>query len=83
MTPKEDLNLQIDKLASLLKRDGAHIEVNAKLGISFGWKDDVRLSILRSGVMIAEGISSRQETIRVYKMIVSDLMDVPWSRIKP
>ena len=83
VTPKEDLNLQIDKLVSLLKRDGAHIEVNAKLGISFAWKDDVRLSILRSGVMIAEGISSKQETIRVYKMIVSDLMDIPWSRIKP
>ncbi|UCD96437.1 MAG: HesA/MoeB/ThiF family protein [Candidatus Bathyarchaeota archaeon] len=83
VTPKENLDLQIEKLVNLLPKKDARIKVKAQLGICFTWKQDARLSVLRSGVMIAEGLRSEQEVIQAYKTIVSGPMDIPWIRIEP
>ncbi len=82
LLPKENLNLEIKKLASLLKREGAQFNVEAKLGITFRAKKGILASILKSGIMIIEGANSEEETLVFYKEMIVNTMKIPWSRIE-
>ncbi len=80
VVPKENLNLKIEKLTGFLKKEGARLNVEATLGVTFLTKEGILASMLKSGVMIIEGASNEKETLNFYKEIV-DKMEIPWSHI--
>lgn len=82
VVPKENLNLKMEKLVGLLKREGAQLNVEAKLGVTFTAKSGVLASILKSGIMITTGTNSKEETLDFYKEIVVDGMETPWACIR-
>lgn len=79
--PKENLKLEMQELASISKKSGARLNVEAKLGVTFATNERLLVSLLSSGVMVVEGASSEEEALEVYRRIVVDRMRVSWSRI--
>jgi len=82
VVPKENLNLKMEKLVGLLKREEAQLNVEAKLGVTFTAKSGVLASILKSGIMITTGTNSKEETLDFYKEIMVDGMETPWACIR-
>jgi adenylyltransferase/sulfurtransferase len=82
VVPKENLDLDIKKLISLLKKQGTLFKVETRLGATFAPKSEIVASVLKSGVMIVEGMNSEEEALSFYREFVSDKMKVSWSRIK-
>lgn len=81
VVPKEKLDLEIEKIIDLLKKKGAQLNVEAKLGATFITKEGFLTSILKSGVMIVEGTNNEEETLDFYKEIVVSKLGISWSRI--
>ncbi len=79
--PREDLNLDMKELASVLKKDRSSLKVEAKFGVTFKTKKGILASILKSGIMISEGTESEEETWDLYEKIVVNKIGVPSSRI--
>jgi molybdopterin/thiamine biosynthesis adenylyltransferase len=82
VTPVENLNLNVEKLAAVLKREEARLKVKTRLGVAFAIKKGILASLLSSGVMVVEGTSSEEETLRIYKDVVMRKMRIPWSRVE-
>ncbi|MCK5402901.1 HesA/MoeB/ThiF family protein [Candidatus Bathyarchaeota archaeon] len=82
IVPKENLELNIKKLYRFLKKRGADISVNADLGLTFLYDQNVYSSILKSGVMIVKGLSGEKDAIKIYSNIIKDGLNIPWSRIE-
>ncbi len=82
VVPKESLDLDVKKLAAILKREGSNLQVQTKMGVTFTSKKDTEASLLSSGVMVVEGVEEEEEALRLYKEIVVERMGVPWSRIR-
>lgn len=80
--PKENLNLEMEKLIDFLREERVRLDVEARLGVTFTTEKGILASILRSGVMIIEGADSREEALDFYKRIVVDKIGIPWSRIR-
>ncbi|MFQ6068150.1 MAG: hypothetical protein ACE5KD_01260, partial [Candidatus Bathyarchaeia archaeon] len=81
VVPKEKLNIEMEKLVSLLRTEGALLKVKAKLGVTFVTKTGILASVLKSGVMIVEGTKCEDETLDFYKEIIVDKMKIPWTYI--
>ena len=82
VTPLENLDLDIEKLAAVLKREGVRLKVKTKLGVAFTTKKGILASLLNSGVMVVEGASGEEETLKIYKDVVMRKMRIPWSRVE-
>ena len=82
VTPLENLDLDIEKLAAVLKREGILLKVKTKLGVAFTTRKGILASLLNSGVMVVEGASGEEETLRIYKDVVMRKMRIPWSRVE-
>jgi len=82
VTPKRNLELQMDKLAILLRDSGFRIKVEADLGLTFDEGIDGIASILKSGIMIVEGAKSEKEAYNFYSKIIIDGLKVPCSDIE-
>jgi len=82
VVPKENLNLEMEKLIDIVEKGGTRLKVKSKYGITFATKEGILASILKSGVIIVEGTNSKKETLDFYEKIVVDKMGQPWSRIK-
>ncbi len=80
--PKETLNLKMNKLVRILKKEGVQLNVEAKFGVTFTTKNKIFASILKSGIMIVEGTQNEKEALIFYKRIVAEKMGMPWSRIR-
>ena len=72
ITPEKDLNLNIDKLHSVLTSNGAHIKVKADLGITCE-KGNVTASILKSGIMIIQGENSEEAAYEFFNHVNNGL----------
>jgi molybdopterin/thiamine biosynthesis adenylyltransferase len=81
VTPLENLDLDIEKMAAFLKKEGVQLKVKTRLGVAFTPKEGILASLLNSGVMVVEGASGEEETLRIYKDIVMHKMRIPWSRV--
>ncbi len=78
ITPKKDLKLNIDALYSLLKGEGLKIEVKAELGVTFKHSRPAgTASILKSGIMVIDGVNSEKEAYDYYNEIIVKEMQVP------
>ena len=82
ITPRRNLELNMDKLYLLLERDGFKIKVKADLGVAFDGDLHGTTSILKSGIMIIEGANSEKEAYEFYSKIVIDELKVPRSNIE-
>ncbi len=81
ITPKKDLKLDMSKLQSHLSDKGFRVKVKADLGITFS-NEKGTSSILKSGIMIAEGASSEKEAYDFFKDIIINGLRIPISRIE-
>jgi adenylyltransferase/sulfurtransferase len=71
ITPKKNLKLNMTNLISSLANK-FRIRVKGNLGTTFYHNSDNSVSILKSGIMIIEGVNSEKEAYNFYKKIISE-----------
>jgi len=81
ITPKRNLNLNMAKLRSTLQDSQFDIKVKGNLGLTFQGSYSQTVSILKSGIMILEGVKSKEEAYSFYTRIVIDELKVARSHI--
>lgn len=79
VVPKEDLKLNMSSLYEILAAKGFCLEVKGNLGITSTLKK-CKVSILKSGVMITEGIGDKDILLKTYRDIINSL-GISWSKI--
>jgi len=82
ITPRENLELKMANLNKLLEREGLNIKVRADLGITFSPNRKVTASVLKSGIMITEGINEKEKALKLYNNILIEGLGVSWSHVK-
>jgi len=82
ITPKTNLELNIDDLYAILMSKGLNVKVKAGLGTTFDVGANGSASILNSGIMIIEGANSREDAYGVYEQIVINEFRVPSSSVE-
>jgi len=82
VTPKRNLELEIDKLSVLLRDNAFKINVKANLGLTFDDHKQGPASVLKSGIMIIEGVKSESEAYDFYSKIIIEGLRVPSSDIE-
>jgi molybdopterin/thiamine biosynthesis adenylyltransferase len=65
--PRKNLQLNLTELKPHLKKNGFKIKINASLGLTFDRGAEVSASILKSGIMIVEGLEEKQEALRFFR----------------
>ncbi|MCL4435633.1 MAG: HesA/MoeB/ThiF family protein [Thaumarchaeota archaeon] len=83
ITPRENLNLDIEDLTQRLKTRGFKIEVAAKMGVTFRYSPEVTVSILSSGVAVVVGAKEEIEALTIYSDVISEEMQVDLNRVDP
>ncbi|MCP8307743.1 MAG: HesA/MoeB/ThiF family protein [archaeon] len=81
INPRRNLDLSMDDLYSLIKDKGLNVRVKANLGITFDYSPKITLSALKSGTMIIEGASDKEQAMNLYKEIIAKGLKIPWSNI--
>ncbi len=81
VTPRKNLELNMEELHEALKRK-FNIKVKANLGITFNRNQKTTATILKSGIMIVEGVSDKEDALNFYSGIIIDDLNVPRSAIK-
>jgi len=69
--PEDQLDVNLVGLKSYLTRKGFCINVEGKLGLTFSQKG-VKVSVLKSGVAILEGVKERDEALKLFKELTSN-----------
>jgi signal recognition particle subunit SEC65 len=82
ITPKEDLEINLDMLASIIKRAGLKIKVKAEMGITFENEFGGLTSILRSGISVVEGAKNAEEAYKSISKLIIDELGIPKSKIE-
>ncbi|MEM3584171.1 MAG: HesA/MoeB/ThiF family protein [Nitrososphaerales archaeon] len=84
IVPKETLEIDIGKLASLINKLGNFdVKVRANLGITFTDTINNRtISILKSGIMIVDNIDSENKAYNLYKSILINGLGLHVSNMK-
>lgn len=80
-TPRRNLDLDLESAILYLKGKKAAIEVKAELGLTFRVGPHIRASLLKSGVMVIEGIDRIGEAQAFYEDMVIENLSVPRSRV--
>jgi len=81
ITPRENLEINMEDLYKLILGKQLSIKVRANLGITFNLNQKIAVSILKSGIMIVEGLNREEQAFELYKTVIDDL-GVPWSRVE-
>jgi adenylyltransferase/sulfurtransferase len=82
ITPKADLNLNMNNVHNLLENKGFKIQLKANLGITFHKNLNEKVSLLKSGVMILEGMKSEKDAYSFYRGLISDQLETPLSNVE-
>jgi len=82
ITPKKNLELDMNELYSHLRDMGFKIKVKAELGLTFNIVSKSSASILKSGIMVIEGAENEKEAYNIYSKIILEKLKVPESYIK-
>jgi len=82
VTPRENLRLNMANLKKLLEKKGFKIKIRTDLGTTFSPNHKVTVSILKSGIMITEGINVKEKALKLYNDVLIEGLGVSWSRIK-
>jgi len=65
IVPDENLDINLLKLKNYLAKKGFNLKVEGKLGLTFKLKN-VKASVLKTGVMILEGIKGKDEVVKLF-----------------
>lgn len=71
VVPEKNLNLNLDDLRSYLKRRGFSLSAEGELGLTFGL-GDIKASVLKSGIIILEGIKEKNETLKFFREVTGN-----------
>lgn len=82
ITPREELNIDLDRLTSLIERNGLKVKVKAEMGITFENEFGGITSILKSGIAVIEGAESKDEAYNSFSKIIVDGLGIPSSKIE-
>jgi len=82
ITPRKNLKLDLKELLLLLERHKFRVKVKADLGITFDDGYNGTVSILKSGIMIIEGVENEGKVVDFYSRIVIDELKVSRSNIE-
>jgi adenylyltransferase/sulfurtransferase len=84
IVPKKNLNIRMDKLASLVANlENLNVKVKANMGITFTDQANNRtISILKSGIMIADNFGDEEEVYEFYRKILVDGLGINASEIE-
>ena len=82
ISPVKRIELDMDKLGSVLKDRGLQIKTSGSLGITFEKSEQLTACILKSGIMIAQTLplqdsNFKTEIIEIWKSILIDGMGFP------
>ena len=77
ISPKKRIGLNLENLQGLLAQRNYPVKISGKLGITFDQSPDITISILKSGVMIAQipprvEEHSKDDILNIYKSILVD-----------
>lgn len=64
--PDERIDVDLVDLKEILVKKGFNIKIKGKLGITFSLKD-IKVSILKSGITIVEGIKEKDEALKLFE----------------
>ena len=75
ISPKKRIGLNLENLQGLLAQRNYPVKISGKLGITFDPSPDITISILKSGVMIAQipprvEEHSKDDILNIYKSIL-------------
>lgn len=82
ITPKRNLELNMDELPPLVSENGFRIKVKAVLGMTFDNGSKENVSILKSGIMLIEGANNEKEAYELYSKLIIDGLKVSRSNIE-
>jgi len=82
IVPRENLNLEMDKLFSIVEALGLKVRVKSNLGITFENEFGGSTSVLKSGIMIVEGAGGEEEAYKEFSRLIIDGLGIPRSRIE-
>jgi molybdopterin/thiamine biosynthesis adenylyltransferase len=71
VVPEENLDVNLVELKNYLKRKESSIKVEGKLGLTFNLKD-VKASVLKSGIVILEGVKGKDEALRFFSELTGN-----------
>jgi molybdopterin/thiamine biosynthesis adenylyltransferase len=77
VSPKRRLDLDMDRLAKVIAKQGMRLKISGHLGITFEKSEDITACILKSGIMIAQSPPQLEDTYKteVFEIYKSILMD--------
>jgi adenylyltransferase/sulfurtransferase len=78
VAPEKKLNLNLENLPEMLKKDAGKIEVVSRLGLTFSTEKGLRGSLLKSGIMVVEGAKTKSEALEFFKGIVVKKLGAPF-----
>jgi len=82
ITPRRNLELDMDELCSTVKNKGFKIEVKADLGLTFDNGLKGTASILKSGILIIDGLGNEREAYDFYNKMIINEFRIPRSEIE-
>ncbi len=72
VNPKKDLALNLNSLHSVLRKNGFAVKIKARLGLTFEYSKNVKVSLLKSGVMIVERAENQDYVVKIYRELVGE-----------
>lgn len=67
VVPDENLKVNLNELRSYLKRKGFSIKAEGKLGLTFVKGDFLRASVLKTGILILEGVKEKGDALKFFR----------------
>ena len=65
--PRKDLQINLTELQPYLTTKDFKVKINASLGLTFNKDQKLSASILKSGIMIIEGLKEKQEALNFFR----------------
>lgn len=81
VTPKSNLNIDMEKLNTLLMEKGFRVKVKAKLGVTFQIDPKCTATLMKSGVIVIDGIDSEEEAYKFYMETVVKGLNIAKSNV--
>ncbi len=82
ISPKEKIEVNLEELRRVLDQNKIQIRTMGALGITFEYSKGISISILKSGVVIAQTsprlkVNPKEKVIKIYKWLLIDKLGIP------
>ncbi|MBI4258649.1 MAG: HesA/MoeB/ThiF family protein [Thaumarchaeota archaeon] len=81
ITPRGDLNLDMEKLHQVVSKGGYKVGVRGDVGLTFVYDERTKVSVLKSGIAVVTTRGSEEEALTIYRHIVVDKLGVSESQV--